>query len=113
MKHRWPALTSGSPFVPNFLPSLFGWKYPIPTYCRAAGEAGCWQLERAGGNPPQSPARHPNIEVSEHDASKQRLAAQRVAAPPAESPNLLTLTYLGLALSLKPGQDVLGSNAAH
>ena len=46
-------------------------------------------------------------------ASKQRLAARRVAAPPAESPDSLTLLYLCLAPSLEPGRDVLGSSAAH
>ena len=46
-------------------------------------------------------------------ASKQRLAAQHIAAPLAESPGLLTLLYLCLAPSLQPCQDVLGSNAAH
>ena len=53
------------------------------------------------------------VEASGHGASKQRLAAWRVAVPPAESPNLLTLSYLCLAPSLKPGRDVLGSNTAH
>ena len=113
MKRRWPALTSGSPFTPNFLPSLFGWKCPIPTYRQAAWEVGCWQLERAGRNPPQIPAWHPSVEASGCDALKQRLAVQCIVAPPVESPDSLTLTYLGLAPTLQLGWDVLWSDAVH
>ena len=46
------------------------------------------------------------------DASKQKLAAQCIVTPPAESPDSLTLTNLGLAPALQPGQDVLGSGMA-
>ena len=48
-----------------------------------------------------------------HDASKQKLAAWRIVVPPAESPDLLTLTNLGLAPTLQLGQDVLGFGTAH
>ena len=113
MKHRWLALTNRSPFTPNFWPSLYGWKCPIPTYHWAAWQVGCWQLERAGGNPPQSLARRLIVKASGCNALKQRLAAWHVVAPPAESPNSLTLMYLGLAPSLKSGRDVLGSDMAH
>ena len=68
---------------------------------------------RVGGNPPQSPARRPVVEESGCGASKQRLAAQRVAAPPAEYPDSPTLKYLCRAPSSQPGQYVLGSSAAH
>ena len=44
---------------------------------------------------------------------KAEVGGTAVAAPPAESPDSLTLTYLGLAPSLEPGQDILGSDAAH
>ena len=47
------------------------------------------------------------------DASRQKLAAWRLAAPPAESPNSLTLTNLGLAPTLQLGQDVLGYGTVH
>ena len=68
---------------------------------------------KAGGNPPQSPARRPVVEESGRGASKQRLAARRVAAPPAEYPDSPTLMYLCRAPSSQPGRDVLGSGAAH
>ena len=42
---------------------------------------------RADGNPPQSPAWRLVVEESGRSASKQRLAARRVAVPPAESPD--------------------------
>ena len=68
---------------------------------------------KAGGNLPQSPARCPVVEESGRGASKQRLAARHVAAPPAESPNSPTLMYLCRAPSSQLGRDVLGSSAVH
>ena len=58
-------------------------------------------LEKACGNPPQSLAQRPVIEESGCGASKQRLVARRIAAPPAESPDSLTLLYLCLAPLLR------------
>ena len=46
------------------------------------------------------------------NASKQKLVAQRIVVPPADSPDLLTLTNLGLAPTLQLGQDVLGFGVA-
>ena len=68
---------------------------------------------RAGGNPPQSPARRPVVEESRRGASKQRLAARHIAVPPAEYPDSPTLMYLCRAPSSQPGRDVLGSGVAH
>ena len=47
------------------------------------------------------------------NASKQKLAVLGVAAPLVESPDSLTLTYLGLAPTLQLGLDVLGSDVVH
>ena len=87
--------------------------YPIPTYHLAAWEASCWLLERAGRNLLQSLAWCPIGTASGHNASKQKLAAWRIAVPLAESPDLLTLINLGIAPTLQVGQDVLGFGTAN
>ena len=74
--------------------------YPIPTYRRAALEVSCWLQERAGGNPPQSLARHPIGTASGCVTSKQKLAVQHVVVTPAEAPDLLTLMTNGLVPTL-------------
>ena len=51
--------------------------------------------------------------ASGRDASKKKLVVQCIAAPPVESPDLLTLMNLGLAPALQLGRDVLGFGAAH
>ena len=89
----------------------------VPNSHLPSGSLRGWLLATGEGrcrNPPQSPSRHPVVKaVWTCDASKQRLVARHVAAPPAESPDSLTLSYLCLAPTLQPGRDVLGSNAAH
>ena len=60
-----------------------------------------------------SSAQHPIGVASGCVTLKQKLAARRIAAPPVEAPNLLTLMKNGLVLTLWPGQDILGFGAEH
>ena len=91
------------------------WK-EVPNSHLLSGSLRGWLLATGEGRQKstlQSPARHPIGAASGCDASKQKLAAWRIVVPPAESPNLLTLTNLGLAPALQLGQDVLGSGVVH